>query len=84
MQGLHCCFTGTRAAASCLCWLKAELLDCLTLSTKGDNLALSGTKILLALQPSTPETLHSLSDCISAPVMSLKFTPPCSLSLGVM
>lgn len=84
MQELHRCFTGTVAVASCLCLPKIELLDFLTLSTQGDNLGLSGTKMLFALWPSTPKILHSLSDHISAPDISFKFTPLWFLSFRVM
>lgn len=84
MQELHCCFAGTGAVASCPCLPKIELLDFLTLSTQGDNLGLSGTKMLFALWPSIPQILHSLSDHISVPDISFKFTPLWSLSLEVM
>lgn len=83
-QELHCCFTGTGAVASRLCLPKIELLDFLTLSTQGDNLGLSGTKMLFALWLSTPKILHSLSDHISVPDISFKFTPLLSLSFDVM
>lgn len=79
MQELHHCFTGTTAVASCLCLPKIELLDFLTLSTRGDNLSLSVSKMLFTLWPSTP-TIYN----ISVPDTPFKFTPLWSLSLEVM
>lgn len=70
MQELHHCFTGTTAVASWLCLPKTELLDFLTLSTRGDNLSLSVSKMLFTLWPST-STIYN----ISVPDISFKFTP---------
>lgn len=58
-------FAGTGTVVSCLCLPNTELLDLSTLSTQGDNLCLSGPKLVFTLRPATPKILHFLSDQIT-------------------